>query len=356
MSKKRKNKKKNGQQNVSKILLKEDPQIKFHYHLGHCVKVKKGVNDPDYGIDIEGWQGKIYGIENENSDDPLLSIEWDAETLRKIPLPIIKACEKDNLDYAKMSLFASDVTSAMPENKKAGNKILVTTMTQEPYMLARIHYDLFDGLKIQDVFSSLKCMVYDRIKDRWVWLYEAEAIKIKFKVSYHDIPKEKRPIILGSFHSVHEGQMYLDVNSFERAEKAILFFDRYLKRTVAKVSDITVLNKIFDRYDGNLPKHADYFDQRPIVANDPEKLMKRLKDETASIEDPLEKLQASLRVMETENRKTLPEVERFPTHFYTDGIQGLRGSLSARETIAMEHWKGNKDYSFHDLFEKIVNV
>ena len=362
MTKKKKNKKnrklrkKNDRRNVSRMLMKEDTQSKFQYQLGHFVKVKKDVNDPDYGIDIEGWKGKISEIENENSDDPLLGIEWDAETLRKIPVPIIKACEKDNLDDAKMSLFASEVESAMPENEKAGNKVLVTTMTQEPYMLARIHYDLFDGLKIQDVFSSLNCMAYDRIKDRWVWLYEAEAMKIKFKASYHDIPKERRPIILGSFHSVHEEQMYLDVNSFERAEKAILFFDRYLKRTVAKVSDITVLNKIFDRYDGNLPKHSDYFDQRPTIANDPEKLMKRLKDEMASIQNPLEKLHASLAVMETENRKTLPEVERFPTHFYTDGIKGLRGSLAARETIAMEHWEGNKDYSFHDLFEKIVNI
>ena len=360
MTQKRKNKKnkklkkKNNSRNVCKRLLKEETQSEFQYPLGHFVKVKKGVNDPDYGIDIEGWKGKIYEIENENSEDPLLSIEWDAETVRKIPIPIIKACEKDDLDYEKMSLFASEVESAIPENEKAGNKTLVTTMTQEPYMLARIHYDLFDGLKIQDVFSSLNCMAYDRIKDRWVWLYEAEARKIKFKASYYDIPKERRPIILGSFYSMYEEEMYLDVNSFERAEKAILFFDRYLKRTVAKVSDITVLNKIFDHYDGNLPNHADYFEKRPIVANDPEKLMKRLKNEMASIKNPLEKLHASLAVMETENRKALAEVEKFPTHFYTNGIKGLRGSLAARETIAMEHWKGNKDYSFYDLFKKII--
>ena len=166
------------------MLLKEDIQSQFHYQLGHFVKVKKDVNDPDYGIDIGGWKGKIYEIENENSDDPLLSIEWDAETLRKIPVPIIKACKKDNLDYAKISLFASEVESAVPQNEKAGNKVLVTTMTKEPYMLARIHYDLFDGLKIQDVFSSLNCMAYDRNKDRWAWLYEAEAIQIEFKASY----------------------------------------------------------------------------------------------------------------------------------------------------------------------------
>jgi len=90
----------------------------FQYQVGHLVKVKKGVNDPDYGTDIEGWKGKIYLIEDQNSDDPLISIEWDAETQQKIPASNIAACEKDDLDYTKMSLLASDVESAIPGNEK----------------------------------------------------------------------------------------------------------------------------------------------------------------------------------------------------------------------------------------------
>jgi len=128
---------------------------------------------------------------------------------------------------------------------KKGNKVLITTMTKEPYMLARIHYDLLDKLIIQDVFSDLRCMNYDRIKDRWVWLYEDESRKVKFSALYDEIPQERRPIVLGSFYSMNEKEMYLNVNSFDRAVKAILFFDEYFTRTAARVSDITVLNKIF---------------------------------------------------------------------------------------------------------------
>lgn len=338
--------------NVHKSEVREEIQTQFHYQVGHFVIVKKGVRDPDYEIEIGGWKGKIYDI--ENADDPLLCIEWDYETQSNVPISIIKACEKDNLDYTKMSLFASDVEPVMLAEKKEKNKILLSTMTKEIYMLARIHYDLFDKEKMQQIFSKLRCMEYDNIQDRWVWLYEAEAKKLKFKGSYHEIPKERRPIILGSFYSKNEEKMDLNVNSFDRAKKAVVFFDKYFPRTVAKVIDITVLNKVFDFFDGNLPKHEDYFDQGSIEIKDPEKIINELKNITSSIENPVEKLEAALTLCENESKQILPEVERFPIHFYEDGINGLDVSLTMRETIALQHWKGNKDYSFYDLMQQII--
>lgn len=358
MGKKSKNKKKKKLKN-KKILSNthkseviEEIQAEFHYKVGHSVVVKKGVRDPDYDIEIGGWKGKIYDI--ENADDPLLSIEWDYETQSKMPIPIIKACEKDNLDYTKMSLLASEVEPEMPAEKQDKNKILLKTMTQEIYMLARIHYDLFDKEKIQLIFSKLRCMEYDNIQGRWVWLYKAEAKKLKFKGSYYEIPKERRPIILGSFYSKNDDEMYLNVNSFDRAKKAVVFFDKYIPRTVAKVTDMEVLNKIFDFYDGNLPKHEDYFDKEPIEIKDPGRTINELKNITSSIKNPLEKLEIALTHIENNFKQPLSEAERFPIHFYEDGITGLEGSLTMRETIALQHWKGNKDYTFYDLMQQII--
>ena len=355
MTKKSKNKKnKKIISNIHKSTVKEEMQVQLHYQVGHCVIVRKGVKDPDYDIEIGGWKGKIYDIEDKNSTDPLLSIEWDYKTQSKMPISIIKACEKDNLDYTKMSLFASDVEPVMLAEKKEKSKIILTTMTKDIYMLARIHYDLFDKEKIQLIFSKLQCMQYDNIQDRWVWLYEAEAKKLKFKGSYHEIPKERRPIILGSFYLKNKEKMYLNVNSFDRANKAVVFFDKYFPRTAAKVTDIIVLNKIFDFFDGNLPKHEEYFDQESIEIKDPERIINTLKNTTSSFKNPVEKLRAALTLLENDCKQTLPEVERFPIHFYEEGITGLDGSLTMRETIALQHWNGNKDYSFYDLMQKII--
>lgn len=356
----KKSKKKKGQKgenkktygNLPKSEVREIVQIQFHYQVGHFVAVKKGVVDPDYGIEMGGWKGKIYDI--KNGADPLLSIEWDDETLNKMPNSIIKACKKDNLDHATMSLFASEVEPVMGSEKKESNKTLLTTMTKEIYMLARITYELYDKEKMQHVFSKLRCMEYDSIQDRWVWLYEAEAKKLKFRGSYHEIPKEKRPIILGVFHAKNDNEMFLNINSFERATKAILFFNKYFPRDVAKVNDITILNKVFESFDGNLFKHEEYFDQAPIKIIDTEKIFNELMETVCSINDPMEKMKSALRLLDNKSKEPLAEVERFLIYFYEEGIPSLEATLKTRETIALEHWKGNKDYSFSDLYQKIV--
>jgi hypothetical protein len=56
------------------------------------------------------------------------------------------------------------------------------------------------------------------------------------------------------------------------------------------------------------------------------------------------------------SKKPLPEVERFPTLYYEEGIGGLQLSLRVRHIIACQHWLGNADYSFHDLMHEIMPV
>ncbi len=227
----KKSKKKKGQKvenkktygDLPKREVREIVQIQVHYRVGHFVVAKKGVMDPDYGIEIGGWKGKIYDI--GNGADPLLDIEWDDETLN---------------------------------------------------------------------------------------------------------------------------------NSFERATKAIVFFNKYFPTDVAKVNDITILNKVFESFDGNLFKHEEYFDRAPIKTIDSEKIINELTDAVSSINDPMEKLKSAVRLLEQRSKEPFPEVERLLIYFYEEGISGLETTLKTRETIALEHWKGNKDYSFSDLVQKIV--
>jgi len=120
------------------------------------------------------------------------------------------------------------------------------------------------------------------------------------------------------------------------AKKAVVFFNKFIPRTVAKVTDIDVLNKIFDSYDGNMPKHEDYFDKKPIEIIDPKKPINEMKDITASTKNPHKKLEIALKHAEDDSKKPLSEIERFPVNFYEDGITDIEGSLMMRETIALQ--------------------
>lgn len=80
-----------------------------HLYIGDSVVVRSGVLDPDLGIDISGWQGKISDI----YDDGLLLIAWDSITLQQMGLDLIIKCENENLDWELMALDRSDIEKSV---------------------------------------------------------------------------------------------------------------------------------------------------------------------------------------------------------------------------------------------------
>lgn len=75
--------------------------------IGDSVVVKSGVDDPDFGGDIGGWQGRV-----RDMDDEVVSIEWDSITLREMGLDLIIRCENENFDWEVMRLNHTDVRKA----------------------------------------------------------------------------------------------------------------------------------------------------------------------------------------------------------------------------------------------------
>jgi len=120
------------------------------------------------------------------------------------------------------------------------------------------------------------------------------------------------------------------------------------------VTDIAVVNKLFRHNPDGPPRHNDFFSEDSVEIKDPDKLMKELAELTSAAANPTEKLRIALSHSENTAKKTLPDVERFPTHFYEDGITGVEGSLKCRAIIAHRHFIGDTDYSFHDLMQEIV--
>lgn len=67
----------------------------MNFQINDSVVVKAGVKDPDTGMDIGGWQGRIAEIEEDN----LLYINWDSLTLKNIPDSHITDCELEGFGW-----------------------------------------------------------------------------------------------------------------------------------------------------------------------------------------------------------------------------------------------------------------
>lgn len=231
-------------------------------------------------------------------------------------------------------------------------KVLLTTMTGEPLQLARIYYDLLDKDAVEHAFTHLKCMTFDPDRKRWVWHYADEARKLKFKASHRDLPKDIGEIVLGSFYLPTQQNMYLDVNSFDRAIEAIQFFDKHLSRTTASLSHIQIVNKFLAAIPDMVPSHDDFFAhfalERPANTSSLDAIAA---DTTLSQHEKLERFQQE---MNEHLKEPMKEIESFLIHCYEDGFEGLKGGLKMRHIIAFQHWQGNMDFSFFDIFQKII--
>lgn len=233
-----------------------------------------------------------------------------------------------------------------------GKKLLMT-MTGEIHQPVRLYYELYDKAKVLQVFKTLRCVQFDLDKQGWVWLFQSEAKKLKFATPYGKIPKHRRPIIIGSFHFPQDDVMWLDVRSYERATKAIVFFDRRLPRSAAQVTHAAIVNRLFGVTTATLPPLDTLFDEAKIIEKNPEDILQAA-EQFGTIPDVRERLDKVFTFMDQKSREPLPDVEKFPVHFYEDGIKSFETALKMRQLVSFEHWQGNTAFTFGDMIKKII--
>jgi hypothetical protein len=81
---------------------------------GDSVVVKPRIVDPDFGIEIGGWQGRILGTGPDREDTVLIG--WDSITLKNMPGSVIEQSEEQGLDWTKMYLEAQEVELTSPRD------------------------------------------------------------------------------------------------------------------------------------------------------------------------------------------------------------------------------------------------
>ena len=85
------------------------------FDVGKSVVVKSGILDPDFGIDISGWQGRI---EEVDAGDTVL-IRWDSITLQQMTMDLIIRCENENLDWEVMTLGKDEIEISTERDSEA---------------------------------------------------------------------------------------------------------------------------------------------------------------------------------------------------------------------------------------------
>jgi hypothetical protein len=230
-------------------------------------------------------------------------------------------------------------------------KKLQVTLTGEPVQPIRLYYEVRDKELLVRRLRRLRCFDFDPNGKRWVWLYEHEARTLAFKTPYAAQPREQRPIVIGSLF-LKGSKAFLDLRSFKRALQAIPFLDEHLGRDAARITHAAVVNRLFDARE-LLPSNLDcFFMSKDLVERRPA-------DSTAELKSSADRHRTEGQVdvgavVEEQAREPLPEIEKFPVHFYEDGIDSLKTALRMREIIALEHWKGNVGYTFYDVLKTTI--
>ena len=162
-----------------------------------------------------------------------------------------------------------------------------------------------------------------------------------------------RPIVLGAFRFPSAQDMTLDVRSWERATQAVVFFDRYLKRSIAHVTHAAIVNRLFPYTTDGLPALEGLFAPEQVTEIDGEAVLRRLAASLQTIQDPGQRRDMAFALMEQQSHERLPEVEKLPVHFYEDGITSLENALRLRQIVALEHWRGNTVCTLGEVIKQV---
>jgi len=229
------------------------------------------------------------------------------------------------------------------------------TMTGEVFQPVRLYYQVFNPHQIKKDLDLLRCIDFDTSKNRWIWLYDKEAKSIHFEQKFSSIPEEVRPVVIGYFVWKSSDVLVLDVRSYERALEAIKFFDKKISRSTAKVTHCSSVNKIFEARASTASNFDVFFENNEdLVEIKPEETIARMKQAFLSTNGHPD-LEAIMSFLANDMERFF-EVEKFPIHFYEEGINSLKTSFILRRIIAMERWCGNVTYSYRDAFERLTHA
>ncbi len=241
-------------------------------------------------------------------------------------------------------------------------KTLITTHTGEPSQPVRIYYQVVKPKTVLGVFKKLRCVYFEQPLKRWRWTYEHEAKKLRFERSYAKISKEVKPIVMGEFFFRGDQELLLEVRSFDRALKAIEFFEKRINLRAAQATKLRVVNRFFAAEEHNVEQLLEspydrFFDGDEVDIPDPLQLLQEAQEFQPSQSAQEDSPKAWFEYLEAKFKEKIPEIEEIPLDFYREsalGLDGLKMALALRRIEASQHFEGNESFSQYDLIEQMA--
>lgn len=116
------------------------------FKIKDSVVVNQDVNDPDFGICIGGWQGRISKIDVQAN---IICIEWDSITLRQMPSEVIIQCEEKDLAWQRMHLKLNEVHITQPRDTEEDVQEIIEYLNEKYFW----HSFGEEGKRISEVLS-----------------------------------------------------------------------------------------------------------------------------------------------------------------------------------------------------------
>jgi hypothetical protein len=236
------------------------------------------------------------------------------------------------------------------------NRRLLMTMTGEPFQPVRLYYAIPDRSFVINKLRSLKCMVEVPHEQCWQWLFDAESKPLRFPGGYNDVPKEKRPIVLGRISFRNNGGMLLQTNSISRAIEGAKFFGPRFGPNVVAIR-VRVVNRCFAGDEGDMSALMKTLD-KDVAVIDPREAEEEFKHNFAGVRTVEDYNRAAHATMERKlkSREDVPMVEDFPLapEEETPDFQELTITLQLRGIRALEHWNGNTHLTLAAIITRMV--
>ena len=241
------------------------------------------------------------------------------------------------------------------KTKSEGERVLLVTMTGEPFQPLRLYWSIPARAVVTRVFAGLRCVVEEPDARSWLWLYQDEATAITFAKPYAEIAPEMHPIHIGRFRIPEKDRLVMELRSFERAIEATKFFAPLLgPKSVLRRA--RVINRWFEGHEAaNGPEVLDRVLDQNVVVKDPSKAEEAFERAMAGTRTEAEKVAAFDRYAQERRKQDVPLVEDFPLNpeEETPEFRDLTMTLRLRQCRAAEHWKGNP-ITLADYIHRIV--
>jgi hypothetical protein len=244
----------------------------------------------------------------------------------------------------------------MNSPKRSKERRLLATMTNEPFQPIRLYYTIRNPSFVTDRLRALGCVEEVPADRCWRWLFHAEAASLRFAAGYDDVPKERRPIVLGRIRFPKSDCMTLQTNSILRAIEAARFFRPRLGPEIVAMR-CRLVNRCFAADEGS-PEELQKTLDRDVTVIDPrdaEIAFRRQFSGVRSMEDA--QCVAAARIeRRLKSGEDVPMVEDFPLapEEETPEFQHLATSLQFRLVRALEHWRGNTHLTLAAIIVRTV--